>query len=150
MAPIVSIGVLIRAQAPKVAMAFLFFFRFFRHCVYGSGLLARKYQIWHTDSATTCLKFHSCLCLNRKPQNENNCSYKTLAQADSNKVHNKKKIERFSFFLLFKFFCKTYLVELILDGLSDFHQNCLISSADHAGKDLWNLNRLVKPFSNNV
>ncbi len=55
-----------------------------------------------------------------------------------------KKIERFSFFLLFKFFRKTYLVELILDGLSDFHQNWLISSADHAGKDLWNLNRLVK------
>ncbi len=56
----------------------------------------------------------------------------SLAQAESNEVQNAKMV-RFSFFTI-SVVRKTYFFELVLDGLSDFHQNGLRSSTDHAGK----------------
>ena len=46
------------------------------------------------------------------------------------------------------FSVKTYFFELLLDRLSDFHQNRIVSSPHCTDKKLWNSCWFVKPFSN--
>ncbi len=55
---------------------------------------------------------------------------------------------RVEFFFCIFFLHKTSFFKLILDGLSDFHQNWFRSSTDHAGKNYGVLVDLVQAFSN--
>ena len=58
-----------------------------------------------------------------------------------------------SFFVIIIFppfwiFRKTYFFKLLLGRCSNFHENWIRSSSDHADKKLWNSCWFVKPFSN--